>query len=195
MPLPWLIGAAVVGLIAAAVNSDDTSSSSSSSSSDEEERRRREAAAEQQRKNERRQKQENAQALFKERGQQIGRGLAASLDESMDVTGEPVFASTLSASGCSKRRPDQVVPNGVEDVLKDTFSDTDKEAGEVIRNLAFFEEVYDARLRGSTKLYAALLEIQSLDKDLLDLAKIRSQLDRIGKSKPQTTPNKAEAAQ
>lgn len=193
MPLPWLIGAAVVGLIAAAVNSDSTSSSGSSSTSDEEERRRREAA-EQQRKSERKQKQENARTLFKERGQQMGRGLAATLDQSMDVIGEPVFASTLSASGCSKRRPDQVVPNGVGEALEDTFSDTDKEAGDVIRNLAFFEEVYDAHLRGSTKLYAALLEIQSLDKDTLDLAQLRSELDRIRKSELQARLNEAETA-
>jgi len=72
MALPWLIGAAVVGVVSAIAKavSDDTPSSSSSSSSDSsaEERRRREEAAQARAERERTEKKAHARQVFAEPG-------------------------------------------------------------------------------------------------------------------------------
>ncbi|WP_312548708.1 hypothetical protein [Massilia sp.] len=195
MPLPWLIGAAVVGLgaaIVAAVNSDDTPSSSADNST--EERRRREAAAERQRKDERKKKLESARVLFEERGTEIGQQLANTLDGWVDVADEPVFAAKLLASGYAKRSADEVVPHEVGNVLAETFSAKDKELGVVMRDLDFFNEVYDVQLRGTTRLYTTLTEIQAVEKDLSDLAKLRKQLERIRATRLEATSDLTEVA-
>lgn len=195
MPLPWLIGAAVVGLgaaIVAAVNSDDTPSNSTDNGA--EERRRREAAAEQQRKDERKKKQESARVLFKERGTEIGQRLADTLDGWVDVADEPVFTAKLLAAGYSRRSANEVVPHEVGNVLTETFSAKDKELGAVMRDLDFFNEVYDVQLRGSTRLYTALMEIQAVEKDLSELSKLRKQLERLRAAKLAATSSLSEAA-
>lgn len=196
MPLPWLIGIAAVTVgaaIVAAVKSDDTSSSSSASSGDEE-RRRREAAAQQQRKDEQKKKRENARVLFKERGTQIGAQLAGTLDGWAELHEDPAFAAKLTSSGYSKRPQDQVVPHQLGNVINETFSATDEKIGQVMRDLDFFNEVYDVHLRGHTRLYTTLMEVQSIDKELSELEKLRKKLERIRKDSVEAAPKMAETA-
>lgn len=198
MPLPWLIGAAVLGLgaaIAAAVNSDDTSGSSAGNNgSNDEERRRREAAAEQARKDEREKKRKNARILFKEGGTQAGERLAGTLEGWVEFGGEPAFKVRLTPSGYAKRAPDQIVPHELGDVFAETFSVTDEEPGDILRNLDFFNEVYDVRLCGNARLYTRLMEIQAAGKELSELAKLRKKLERISQSKAEAIANLAETA-
>lgn len=104
MALPWLIGAAVVGLGAAivkAVSDDDSSSSSSSSVDTGEERRRREAAALKQLEQERDNKRSNARVLFAEGGARLGDSLSEALDGVADIaeTRSPSFVASLGANG------------------------------------------------------------------------------------------------
>lgn len=197
MPLPWLIGAAVLGLgaaIAAVASSDDTSSSSAGSSTDAEERRRKAAAAEQARKDEREKKRKNARILFKEGGTQAGERLAGTLDGWVDLGGEPAFKARLTPSGYAKRPPGDVVAHELRDVLIETFSTADEEPGDILRNLDFFNEVYDVRLCGNARLYTRLMEIQSAEKELAELAKLRKKLERISRSRAEAIANLAETA-
>ncbi|QNA89305.1 hypothetical protein G4G28_14025 [Massilia sp. Dwa41.01b] len=195
MPLPWLIGAAVLGLgaaIAAATSSDDTSGSSAGSSSDGEERRRKEAAAEQVRKDERVKKLTKARLLFAEGGAQAGQRLAAALEDWVDLGGEPVFGTTLTASGYAKRPAREVVPHELGEVFTETFPRTDGEVAEIRRHLDLFNDVYDVRLRGNTRLHMRLMAIRSADRELSELAGLRKNLERIVQERAEAAANMAE---
>lgn len=188
MPLPWLIGAAVVGLGAALVNavsSDSTPSSTGGGSNGaEEEQRRRQAAAEAQRKQEREQKQSNARTLFQEHGERIGESVSAALEGVVNVAtlGTPDFDAKLSASGYQLAPTDTRSPDGLVRALCEAFPEDDKEVKKITDNLAFYARVYNVYLQGHTQLYAQLVDLLEVDLELQTLDKIEQQLRAVKSS-------------
>lgn len=181
MPLPWIIGAAVVGLGAAivkAVSDDDSSSSSSSSVDTGEERRRREAAALKQLEQEREQKRTNACALFAEGGARLGDSLSDALDGVAGVvkTGSPSFVAGLGAGGCTLPPADPMRSEEIKHVLRAAFPPKDDPITRIAGNLDFYTRAYDVHLQGSPKLYQQIARIEALDGRIKAWDEIEQQL-------------------
>lgn len=181
MALPWLIGAAVVGLgaaIAKAVSDGDSSSSSSSSVDVGEERRRREAAALKQVEQEREQKRTNARALFAEGGARLGDILSEALDGVADVaeTGSPSFIASLGANGYTLPPAEPMRAEEIKQALREAFPSKDAAITRIAGNLDFYTRAYDVRLQGSRKLYQQFARIEALDGKIKAWDEIEQQL-------------------
>ena len=168
MALPWLIGAAVVGLgaaIAKAVSDGDSSSSSSSSVDTGEERRRREEAALKQLEKEREQKRSSARALFAEGGSRLGDSLSEALDGVADVaeTRSPSFVASLGANGYTLPPAEPMRVEEIKHALREAFPPKDAAITRIAGNLDFYTRAYDVRLQGSRKLYQKFARIEALD--------------------------------
>jgi hypothetical protein len=179
MPLPWLIGAAVVGLgsaLVAALKSDDEPSSTISTA--ETARRAHEAAAEQRRKAERKQKKDNARTLFAEAGAVMGSSLEDALHGIVDVMslGEPAFTATLTTQGYRLPPVDTSRAHEVEHALAEVQRMHDPVIARISEQLIFYTAVYDVHLQGSSTLYRKIMDIQAADKELATLDQIAQQL-------------------
>lgn len=176
MPIPWLIGAAVLGIgaaIAAAVSDDDKPSSNSSNGDDAEQRRRREAAEKARLKREREEKIASAQALFKERGEQQGASLRKALDELVKLHGD-VFGARLVQGRAVV--PDEIEANTTRlaMTIRKAFVHMPDDIERIIANLAFYSTVYhrDAAMAPSPQL----MQLLSPAHDAFD------QLQKLGKA-------------
>jgi hypothetical protein len=181
MALPWLIGAAVVGLgslIAAAVNSDDNSSGSSSDTSADEERRRREAAAQEQRRREREEKLANARTLFEEKGAGVGDELMDALDGLVHVmpSATPAFMARLGEPGLAIPPADDGRAHEVSHTLREGFIEEDPGIEQIVANLEFHARVYDVQMFTDSKSYQKLLALDEVNRELIDLDRIEREL-------------------
>ncbi len=181
MALPWLIGAAVVGLGAAivkAVSDDDSSSSSSSTVDVGEERRRREAAALKQLEQEREKKRSNARVLFAEGGARLGDSLSEALDGVADVaeTRSPSFVASLGANGYTLPPAEPMRAEEIKHALREAFPPKDAAITRIAGNLDFYTRAYDVRLQGNRKLYQKFARIEALDGKVTAWDEIEQQL-------------------
>jgi len=179
MPLPWLIGAAVVGLgsaLVAALKSDDKPSSTISTA--EAARRAQEAATEQWRKTEQKQKKDNARTLFAEAGVVIGTSLEDALHGIVDVMslGEPTFTATLTTQGYRLPPGDPSRAYEVGHALAEVLPMHDPVIARISEQLDFYTAVYNVHLQGSRTLYRQIMDIQAADKELVTLDQIAQQL-------------------
>lgn len=182
MALPWLIGAAVVGVVSAIAKavSDDTPSSSSSSDSSAEERRRREEAAQARAERERTEKKAHARQVFAETGAAYGKDLTESLQGWVDVRSEePCFRSRLNTSGCTV--PD-VADNGalpVMELLFQAYPRPNADARTTLENLEFYGMLYDVRLKAGTRMRRRAAEIDRIDEQLSQLGNMKKRLRQL----------------
>ena len=183
MPLPWLIGAAVVGLgaaIVAAVSDDDKPSGNSggSNNNDDEERRRREKAAAEQRRREAEEKRVNARGSFAGQGDRIGAALTSALDQLAYVhpLATPSFAATLGAGGCSYPVSDEGRSQELAGALRAAFPDKDTGVERIVDDLGFHGRIYHVHLRGDAALYRKLAGIEGDERALQALEGIERQL-------------------
>ncbi|MEX5746202.1 hypothetical protein [Massilia sp. X63] len=186
MALPWLIGAAVVGLgaaLAKAVSDSDSSSSSGSSSSSHdvaEERRRREAASAEQLRRERERKRADAQALFAEEGARMGASLAQALDglAAVEAARTTAFIARLGAGGCTLPPAVPVRAAALGEALKAAFP-KDAELVRIVGNLDFYTRAYDVCLQGSPELDGRLAAVEALDAEIAAWDAIAQQLSAL----------------
>lgn len=188
MALPWLIGALVVGAVGAianAVGGDDSSSSSNSSSNsgsgrnEAEERRRRDAAEQKRHADERDKRRVDARAEFAQRGATLGRNLADSLQELVQVEGMGMdaFLARLTVSGYRL----QAARRGGEPVagLLNLSPELDGKMDQTLQNLDFFGAAFDVRLQGSRKLHAVLGELNGLTAQSNELASLKRRIRKL----------------
>lgn len=181
MPLPWLIGAAVVGIgaaIAAAVSDDDKPSGNSSSSSDDAEQRRRREAAEQERKGrEREQKVAAAHAQFKQRGEDHGASLRDALDGLANVIGDD-FTAKLEPKGLAIEQEIDGNTLFFASELRDAFPGSHDDTEAIVDNLRFYTTVYHRafQLTPAQELSESILEAKEMTSQLEDLDRTRKHL-------------------
>lgn len=183
MALPWLIGAAVVGVvgvIAKAVSDDTPSSSSYSDDSAAEERRLRQKAAKEREEQERKQKSDYAQRVFAETGASYGQDLIDALQGGVEIeSAEHGFRSRLEHKGFTV--PD-VAENGaasVMDLLHRALPAPDANTTTTLENLAFYGRLYDVQLKASTRMRRRATEIEQIDKQQAELADMKVRLRQL----------------
>lgn len=183
MALPWLIGAAVVGIgaaIAAAVKGDDTSNNNISSSEDLERQRRKEAERER-RKQEKQQKRQIAHETFAQVGESIGCDLKASLDGWVDVVfaSSPSFLARLNRKGYELDVQHLECPNSTESLVTTLLEKGSPYLKQTRSNLDLFQAHYAVSLQASTQLAEASREMKVVDKAVDELKNIRKDLLRL----------------
>ena len=189
MPLPWLIGAAVVGIgtaIAKSVSdSNDRKAEAQRRAEREQEQARKEREAEAQRRaelerervrKEREQRLRSARENFLLRGERIGSDIAQSLQGWIEVKYEntPAFVSQLQPTGFSlksnhpnKSKIEELIPTkGV------SFEDARK-------NLDFYSSAYAVTLQQGAKLTKAIKEIIEIEKELNEISQLKENISNI----------------
>jgi len=180
MPLPWLIGAAVIGIgaaIAAAVSDDDKPSNNSDSSSDAtEERSRREAAERAHKKREREQKIAGAHVLFRQQGEQYGASLRDALDGLANVIGDE-FSPQLKQQGFVVR--ENIEHNTMFFVaeLREAFPGMPDDTEAIVGNLRFYANIFHREF--------ALMPASELSESILEAKEIASQLEELENTRRQ----------
>lgn len=184
MALPWLIGAAVVGLgslIAAAASDDSSSNSSSGTGSDssaDEERRRREAAAKEHRRREREEKLASARTLFAGKGAALGEELGEALDGIVQVKSgsTPAFRPRLGAQDLGIPSSDDGRAHEVSHALRGSVIADDPELERIVENLEFHARVYDVNMCCTPRVWQKLLSLDDVNAALVELDSIERQL-------------------
>ena len=189
MPLPWLIGAAVVGIgtaIAKSVSdSNDRKAAEQRRAEREQEQARKERAAEAQRRaelerervrKEREQRLRSARENFLLRGERIGSDIAQSLQGWIEVKYEntPAFLAQLQPTGFSlksnhpnKGKIEKLIPaKGV------SFDNARK-------NLDFYSSTYAATFQPGTNLTKAIEEISEIEKELNEISQLKEKISNI----------------
>lgn len=182
MALPWLIGAAVVGLgtlIAAASSDDDKPSSNSGGGNGaDEERRRREAAAKEQRRREREEKLANARTLFAEKGASFGEELRDALDGRIEVhaVSFPPFQASLGEAGLGLAASDEGRAHEVSHALREAFIAEDPEVERIVANLEYHARVYDVAMSTHASARQRLTALDAVNTEILRLDALALQL-------------------
>lgn len=196
MPLPWLIGAAVV-LVATAVaasSSDDESSSNSSSSGDaerarkeaeEKERKLRLEAELERKKSEIAQKKEAALDDFKKEGKNLGHIGAKFLpSELLSIDSDQEFELHFDLqSGKLKYDMEEALSRDLHlffaiESLREILPEN-KSQQEIIKSLVIFSEIYRPSFRNGIDLKYKEKRIQEIDVDINTLEKIKIQLVQL----------------
>lgn len=180
MALPWLIGAAVVGIgsLIAAAAGDDGKSNGSSSSSDDEERRRRDEAAKEQRRREREEKLANARTLFAEKGARIGEELGDALDGMIHVipASSPAFRPRLGAQHLGIPSSDDGRAHEVSHALRGSVIEDDPDLERIVANLEFHARVYHVDMCTTPGSWQKLLALDEVNTELVELHGIELKL-------------------
>jgi len=185
MALPWLIGAAVVGLgtLIAAVSGDDDKPSSScdSNSGADEERRRREAAAKERRRREREEKQANARTLFAKKCSDIEDELGDALDSLIHVTpfSSPALKAKLGEPNLAISPSDAGRAHEVSHTLREAFIAEDAGVERIVDNFEFHARVYDVQMATNSKFYLKLMALDEVNNELMNLISIEQQLSAL----------------
>lgn len=189
MPLPWLIGAAVVGIgtaIAKSVSdSNDRKAEAQRRAEREQEQARKERAAEAQRhaelerervRKEREQRLRSARENFLLRGERIGSDIAQSLQGWIDVKYEktPAFVAELQPTGFAVRsnHPNK---SKLEELIPAKLGLSD----DAHKNLAFYSSAYSATLQQGTNLTKAIKEISEIEKELNEIGQLKEKISNI----------------
>lgn len=186
MALPWLIGAALVGVVGAIAKavSDDTSDSSSSrdSSSDtsEEEARRHRAAAQERERRMHAEKIANARSVFQDKGDNYGVQLLASVQGWLvsNPTKGNAFSAKISQSG-------YVLNSGIYgaeavlDLLAQHYPQSNDRIAQLMNNLDFYGRVYDVELEAGQKMLSHFTEIEAITQELAELGSLKRRIGRF----------------
>jgi len=175
MALPWLIGAAVLGvgaLIAAVANDDESSSHDSSS---DEERRRRKQAEHERREREKEEEMAFLRMAFNQEGSKRSHDFQKLLSEWITVNyrGTSPFRAVLLNTGVQARHSvDRHFVDSCE--LGDDVLNT-----ETRENLNFFETCYEADLAMTERFYKAVDILMDLQEQKAVLRHYHEQLELI----------------
>ena len=177
MAIPWLIGAAVLGvgaLIAASSNDDD---SSSSSRDDSEERRRRESAERERVIRQQTEKADTIKKAFQQEGNQRSKDLKNLLLGwvNVDYSSHTPFSIVLTSAGSERRR-------SINDYFIDEY-DIDRTLldNTTLNNLKFFEESYDVDLSMGSQFQKAVDTLLDIKDQRSMLQTYKSELELVRK--------------
>lgn len=173
MALPWLIGAAVIGLGTALVSALSDDDKSSNNNGDDEEQRKREQAERERRVRERREKKTAAMAEFSQQGETLAADFQQALHEIIDVTWleKPAFKAILNEDGSQNKRfiGEYFVSEQGLHFLDETTQ----------KNLKLFETLYAAELTPEPSLYDVDNQLSYCHQALGEIAARRQQLERL----------------
>lgn len=172
MALPWLIGAAVLGvgaLIASASSDDD----SSNGNGDDEERRRRERAERERREREQQEERDSIKAALIKEGEERRADFEHTLTGWVDVAwqSQPAFKAVVLQTGKQYKR-----------MVAESFTDINELVmlnRTTRENLTEFEACYDVELTMTEQFYDAVDELIDCQEQLQVLQDYREQFERI----------------
>ncbi len=171
MALPWLIGAAVlgVGALLASSSSDD----SSNGNGDDEERRRQERAERERREREQQEERVSIKAALTKEGEQRGADFQQTLSDWVNVRyqSQPPFKAAILQTGKHYKR-----------IVAENFIDSHELClldARTRENLNEFEACYDVELTMTENFYDAIDEMADYQEKLQELQDYRSQFERI----------------
>lgn len=171
MALPWLIGAAVLGIGAAIASS--LSDESSNGNSDDEERSRRERAEQKRRDREQQKLRNSIKAAFSQEGKQRANDFQQLLSGWVNVNyqSQPAFKAAILQTGKQHTR-----------TIEKYFTDTNELHflnATTRKNLQAFEECYEVELTMTETLHETVNELVDCEKQLQVLRGYRRQFERI----------------
>lgn len=171
MALPWLIGAAVLG-VGAWIASSSSDNSNSGGNGDDEERRRREQAERERHEREKQEERQSIKAALKEEGKRRSVDFQITLQGWINVhyRSTPPFKASILQTGKQYKR-----------VVAQNFSDSDGLSlltDGTRKNLNQFEACYDVELTKSEALNDAINEILGYQKQLQKLLDSRKKLEQ-----------------
>jgi len=172
MALPWLIGAAVLG-VGAWIASSSSDESSSNGNGGDEERRRREQAEKERREREQKEMRDSIKAALQKEGQQRCTDFTKILAGwvNVDYQSTPSFKAAILQTGKLQKR-------SVEEYFTDThelhfLNTTTRE------NLKELEACYDVELSMTETFHEAVDELVNCEEQLQVLEDYRHQFERI----------------
>ena len=176
MALPWLIGGLALAAGAALVKKLNEDDDTSSSYDYEMESRRREEAERERKENERKKKLEAARENFAIRGESLGRDIAQSLNDWIDVDFEnsPAFSAKLNSKGYKIKH---AISN--EQDISTLLPSKNHQFDEIRENLKVYSDIYRVRLKKGTKLVEAGKEIEMIEAELKQINKLKAEILRL----------------
>ncbi len=155
MPLPWLIGAAVVAGVAAIVASSDDDKPSNNNRNNDDEERRRQAAERERKERERNEKKATIKREFDQRVQQAYQEMKVALPSLVTVHGVGKSVLTLSSNGSN---------------LSELVSNISKTSPyKFMQDIDLFKKLYDVDVKPTTKMMDTIKDIDLLEKELKSL--------------------------
>lgn len=156
MPLPWLIGAAVVAGVAAIVaSSDDDKPSNNNSNNNGDEERRRQAAERERKEREQNERKAAVKREFDQRTQQAYQEMQVALPSFVTIHGVGKSTLTLSNNGSNLNQ------------LLTTISKTPHY--KFMQDIDLFKKMYDVDVKPAAKMIDTMKEIDLLEKELSSL--------------------------
>ncbi|MBX4507749.1 hypothetical protein CF032_13805 [Klebsiella oxytoca] len=172
MALPWLIGAAVLG-VGAWIASSSSNDSSNGNGGDDEERRRRERAEQERRAREQQELRNSIKATFSQEGKQRANDFQQLLSGwvNVDYQSQPSFKATILQTGKQYMRTVEEHFTDINDLH--VLNATTRE------NLKVFEECYDVELTMTETFHKAVDELADCEEQLQKLQDYRRHFERI----------------
>lgn len=176
MALPWLIGGLIFAAGTALVKKLNEDDDNSSSYDYEREARRREEAERERVENERKKKLETARENFAIRGESIGVDIAQSLKSWIEVNFEksPAFSVKLNSKGY---KIEHAISN--EQDISTLLPSKNHQFEEIRENLKIYSNIYSVRLKKGAKLVEAGKEIETIESELKQIGKLKSEISRL----------------
>jgi len=156
MPLPWLIGAAVVAGVAAIVaSSDDDKPSNNNRNNNDDEERRRQAAERERKERERNEKKATIKREFDQRVQQAYQEMKVALPGLVTIYGMGKSVLILSSNGSNLSQ------------LVSAISNTSPY--KFMQDIDLFKKLYEVDVKPTTKMMDTIKDIDLLEKELKSL--------------------------